>query len=93
LKNFDRSQILILQYEKCKANPYEEIARTYRFLGVDDQYQPQRSERAVNRQEYVIKPWNSEQRQRLAAYFADDVRTTLEMFPEIDLSLWSDFNN
>jgi hypothetical protein len=91
LRYFDRSQILLLQYEKCKADPYQEIARTYRFLGVDDQYQPKGIERAVNRQEYIIQSLKSEERQRLAAYFADDVRATVEMFPEIDISLWSDF--
>jgi hypothetical protein len=91
LKNFDRSQILVLQYEKCKDNPQQEIARTYRFLGVDDKYQPQNLKKTVNRQEYLIPPLNSEERQRLTAYFADDVRATVEMFPEIDLSLWSDF--
>jgi hypothetical protein len=45
----------------------------------------------VNRKKYLIPPLNSEERQRLADYFADDVRATVEMFPEIDISFWSDF--
>jgi hypothetical protein len=91
LRYFDRSKILILQYEKCKENPYREIARTYQFLGVDDRYQPQNVKGEVNRKQYVVQSLTPEERQHLAAYFVDDVRTTVEMFPEIDISLWSDF--
>jgi hypothetical protein len=89
---FDRSQILLLQYEKCKINPEQEIARTYRFLGVDDKYQPQNLKKTVNRKKYLVESLKPEERQHLATYFADDVRATVEMFPEIDLSLWSDFD-
>ena len=87
LQHFDPSQILVLQYEKCKENPQQEIARTYRFLEVDYHYKPQGIEQAVNRQKYVIPPLTAEERKRLSAYFVDDVRATVEMFPEIDLSL------
>ena len=91
LRYFGRDQILVLQYEKCKSNPLQEIARTYRFLGVDDQYQPKDVKRPVYRREYSVSPLKTKERQRLKAYFADDVYTLSELFPEIDLSLWPDF--
>jgi len=33
-------QFLILQYEKCVRDPASELARTYRFLGLDDSHHP-----------------------------------------------------
>ena len=91
LKYFDRSQILVLQYEKCKAEPEQEIARTYRFLGVDDQYKPGKIKRPVNPRNNSIRSLETHERRRLAEYFADDVYEMVKIFPEIDLSLWSDF--
>jgi hypothetical protein len=32
---FDRAQVLILQYERCVADPEGELRRTYEFLGLD----------------------------------------------------------
>jgi hypothetical protein len=93
LKYFPRNQILLLQYEKCKVDPYTEIARTYRFLGIDDQYKPQNVKRSVNKKNYAIPLLKPEERQRLTSYFFDDVKVVTEMFPEIDLSLWHDFAN
>ena len=37
---FKKEQILILQYEKCKKHPEEELARTFEFLGVDKLFSP-----------------------------------------------------
>lgn len=91
LKHFNRDQILVLQYEKCKIDPLQEIACTYRFLGIDDQYQPENIKRQVNKKEYFVSPLTSKERQRLAAYLIDDVQTISELLPEIDLNLWPDF--
>jgi hypothetical protein len=93
LRYFDRSQILVLQYEKCKKNPDAEIARTYEFLGIDATYQPQNIRRSINQKKYIIEQLTAEERSNLAAYFVDDVKASVELFPEIDLSLWSDFAN
>jgi hypothetical protein len=92
LRFFSREQSLLLQYEQCKTNPAREIARTYSFLELDAFYTPQNLKRAINQKEYLVSPLSSEERQRLANYFAEDVKVTIEMFPEIDLSLWSDFS-
>ena len=92
LRYFNRDQIILLQYEKCKINPQQEIARTYKFLGIDEQYQPQNIQRLVHKRKYVIPPLKPKERQHLAEYFTDDVRSTVKMFPEIDITLWEDFD-
>lgn len=48
LRYFSRDQLLILTYEICVARPLEQIARTYRFLGIDDSYVPSNVETRVN---------------------------------------------
>lgn len=93
LHYFDREQILVLQYEKCKKDPECEIAQTYRFLGVDDQFQPKDLKNVVNRKEYIFPNLTSDERHRLAEYYREDVSDTIRLFPNIDLSLWKDFKN
>jgi len=88
---FDRRQILVLQYEKCKKDPGFEIAQTYHFLGVDDQFQPKNLKHGVNRKEYIVPNLTSEERFRLAEYYREDVSDTTKLFPNIDLSMWEDF--
>lgn len=88
---FDRHKVLILQYEKCKADPDYQIAKTYQFLNVDSEYKPQMIRKAVNRKEYVVASPSVEERKRLASYYRDEVDHLIEIFPEIDLSLWQDF--
>lgn len=88
---YERSQVLVLQYERCRQDPAGELARTYRFLGLDDSYLPSDLRREVNVVHYVLPRYTPEERQRLAAYFADDVAQTIELCPELDLRLWHDF--
>ncbi|MEG3439830.1 sulfotransferase domain-containing protein [Pannus brasiliensis CCIBt3594] len=88
LKYFPRSRILVLQYERCKVNPLEEIQKTYRFLEIDDRYQPANIDRPVNKMNYSIAPFTVEERRRVADFFAEEMRSTRDLFPEIDLSLW-----
>ena len=92
LSKFDRSQLLLLQYEQCKRDPRAAIARTYRFLGLDDTFVPDSLERKVNESEYILPDFESEERAQVAEYFIHDVISFAELFPEdIDLSLWPDF--
>jgi len=35
LEQFDRNQVLVLQFERCVQDPAAELRRTYEFLGVD----------------------------------------------------------
>lgn len=88
LNVFDRSRVLVLQYEKCKADPAAEIKKTYRFLGIDDGFVPPNLTREVNKKPYLVPPLGPGARARLAAFFRDDVAGFGKLFPEIDLSLW-----
>jgi len=90
---FDRQQILVLQYEKCRNAPLGEIERTYRFLGVDTACRPRNIERAVNKKNYLVQRLDAGERQRLRDYFMEDVCLAVEMFPDIDISLWEEFNS
>jgi hypothetical protein len=91
LRFFDASQILVLQYERCKLEPVEQIRKTYRFLGVKDTYVPKTTKHRVNSQVYSISKPIGKERQRLAEFFTDDVHAVAEIFPQIDLALWPDF--
>jgi len=90
---FDRSQLLVLQYEKCKNDPHSEIAKTYCFLGIDDSYIPESIKQKIGMSSYVIPKFNHEERTLLADYFSEDVKLFVDLFPEIDLSLWKDFQH
>ena len=74
-------------------DPEEEIKKTYRFLNIDEQFVPPSLNKPVNKKPYLIPPLNENARKRLAEYFFDDVMAFLQLFPEIDLSLWKDFDN
>jgi len=91
LRNFDRDQLLLLQYERCKMDPAAEIAKTYRFLGIDDAYIPKSLKREVNKSVYLIRKPQEYQRGLLADYYREDVNSFVNLFPGIDLSLWPDF--
>jgi hypothetical protein len=91
LELYDRSRILMLQYEKCKLNPDQEINKTYRFLNIDDGFIPPSLYKKVNKKPYLIPKLDTEGRARLAKYFYEDVLPFIKLFPEIDLSLWKDF--
>ena len=90
LNRFDRAKLLVLQYEQCVREPVAQIAKTYRFLGVDDSFAPSSLGRRFNAAPCGERPAPAE-RAMLADWFRDDVQAFASMFPEVDLSLWSDF--
>lgn len=94
LRVIPRERLLVLQYEQCKTQPREMIARTYRFLGLDDSFVPEGMETPVNVQRQVTDSLGDETRELLAEVYLDDVRRLKAMFPdEIDLSLWPGFES
>ncbi len=88
---FGRERVLVLQYERCKESPASELARTYRFLGIDPDFVPDGLRTPVNRVDYVVPGFSPAQRAWLADYLRADVDATLALCPEIDPSLWHDF--
>jgi Sulfotransferase family len=87
LRHFARSQVLVLQHERCVLDPRGELRRTYEFLGVGDTgFLPDLGAHP-NRQ--PDKPeLHQDARRALVEAYAEDVRALARDFPEIDLSLW-----
>jgi hypothetical protein len=85
---FPREQVLVLQFERCAAEPVVEMERTCRFLGMDPPEQfPERlmEHKQAGRETPELPPAISEE---LARRYRDDSLHLAELCPEIDLSLW-----
>jgi Sulfotransferase domain len=90
LEHFAREQLLVLQYERCCADPTTELERTYAFLGLDPRHVPadltRRRGEPLGRADLA-----TELRAELVAALEPEVRGVSEAFPEIDLDLWPNF--
>jgi Sulfotransferase domain len=89
--HFPREQILILQYERCAADPAGQLARTYRFLGLEPvEFQGLHSR--VNSTAHTLG-LGEDVRRRLVELYAPDVRALSKCFAEFDPSLWPNFTD
>ncbi|MGH9081008.1 MAG: sulfotransferase domain-containing protein, partial [Acidimicrobiales bacterium] len=88
---FPPSQILVLQYERCVRDPYAELARTYRFLELDDSFCPSELTEAVNRTNKEKVGLGSEARARLRVLYAPEVAELADLVPDLDVGLWKNF--
>jgi sulfotransferase family protein len=91
---FDRSNLLVLQYERCVTETAHELARTFEFLQLDSHQSTQvRAEQLINAT-YRDKPRLMDQElETLVDAYEDDVLRLTENFPEIDLTLWPRFSH
>lgn len=85
LGHVPRERVLVLLYERCIEDPAGELARTYRFLGLDPGHRPAALARRANAAPEELKPAGDPE---LAALFAADVRALAARFPELDLGRW-----
>lgn len=84
-------RVLVLQYERCVADPEGELARTYRFLGLDDQFRPpdiHRVSSSTRTQKITVA---RDARHRLVALYEPDVDALAGLVPHLDLTLWPNF--
>ena len=90
LAHFDRSQILVLQHERCTREPLPELRRTFAFLGLrDTEFVP---DVAAHPHHQPKKPQlDSETLDAYVQAYKEDVIALVKDFPEIDLSLWPNF--
>src|SRR5204863_167427 len=88
---FPRSQILILQFERCVLDPESELRRTYEFLNIDPEWTPREIRRLVNRGGVRGSHRFDEEKKSLAEFLEEDVRRLAAEYPEIDLRLWPNF--
>jgi hypothetical protein len=86
---FAAESVLVLQYERCVAEPAEELARTYEFLGLDASFVPERIDRRVNETFVEKPPLDSPLRHALAEAYQPDLRDLATLVDDLDLSLWS----
>ena len=89
---FDPERILVLQYERCRAQPVEEFRRTLRFLGVDDDHVPDDLERPRGTTTEARKdPIWDELRAALRTTLTPDVERLAELVDDFDVALWPNF--
>jgi hypothetical protein len=96
LEYYDRDQVLVLQLERCLANPQEEYARTLRFLGVSEDSRPDGLGRRAMRQAWRrfeqpdVELW-PDLETPLLKELEEDVRELRELVADLDLALWPQF--
>lgn len=86
---FPRDRVLILQYERCRAEPAAELARTFRFLGLRaEQFSEEAFTQGVNVTETEKATLTADLKASLSRAYAAELAALPELAPEIDLSLW-----
>jgi Sulfotransferase domain len=88
----ERERILILQYERCVAEPASEYRRTLEFLGVDPDHRNASFETARGTTQAASKHelW-PDLMEGLRATLAPEVAELASLVPELDLHLWPNF--
>jgi Sulfotransferase domain len=88
----DESKLLILQYEKCVADPAGQYRRTLEFLGVDADHRSEAFDRRRGTtQAAQKKPLWDDLMDGLLAALEPEVQELAALAPEIDVSLWKSF--
>ena len=86
---FPREQVLVLQYERCVADPRRQLERTFAFLGLDPAIPPELDLAGrVNPSrgpKVTLSEWQEDQ---LVRRYAPENARLAAMLPELDLSLW-----
>ncbi len=83
--------LLLLQYERCVRDPAGELAKTYRYLGLDDGFRPSWVGHRVNRTRGARASISDATRRRLVERYEPDVAKLVRVAPEIDRGLWPNF--
>jgi hypothetical protein len=93
LEYFAADRVLVLQSERCAADPMGQLAATYRFLGVDDSHRPLLGARPAALGARSLPEIDRGTRRRLVEVYAEDVADVSSMAPGLDLSLWPEFGD
>jgi len=87
---FPPSQVLVQQYERCRADPATELARTYAFLGLGP-FVPDGLRREVNVSTGSKVDLDPAAVRRLVELYRDDVAELVDLVPGLDVELWPRF--
>lgn len=91
-QHFGPEQVLVLQYEACTRDPPRELARTYRFLGLEPaDFIPERLDRVVYGTGHDKVAIDPSTRASLIEAYSSDIRRLTDVVPELDLDLWPNF--
>ena len=86
---FPREQVLVLQYERCVADPAGELRRTYEFIGLEPEIPAELDVAGrVNESrgpKVTLSAWQEDQ---LVRRYAPENERLAALVPELDLGLW-----
>jgi hypothetical protein len=85
---YERTQILVLQFERCVQSPEAEYARTLEFIGVDSSFVPTDLRKPENQGRYPKLTLPSDIMDLALETYRADVAQLRSDWPEIDLDLW-----
>jgi hypothetical protein len=88
LQRFEREQVLVLQYERCVADPTGELRRTYEFLGLDQtgHVPPSLTQRSGRPHPQIVPP--AAIVEAAMPLLHRDMSELESLVPELDLELW-----
>lgn len=89
LQFFPADHVLVLQYERLVEDPKVELAATYGFLGLEDDYRPGGDLRPGPTA--PLPPLDERTEQRLIELYAADVADLAGLVPTLDLAGWPRF--
>ena len=91
---FPPEQILVLQYEQCRADPVANWRRTLRFLGVDEAHPPPDFDQArgSTMASKKVELWD-DFKDGLRVTFEPEVERLRTLVPDLDVSLWPNFSH
>jgi hypothetical protein len=91
-EHFPREQVLVLQYERCRAQPLEQYDRTLRFLGLEPGHVPD-AIRALTgpSHEQSKEPLWPEMQASLLELYAPEVDALEDLAEDFDRSQWEHF--
>ena len=94
LEHFGREQMLVLQFEACKADPAAQYRRTLEFLGLPEWVpSPEVLGKPVNVARKRPSAKTLDEPPNLVAELEADVRLLKTIAPDLDLSLWPNFTH
>ena len=87
---FPPDRFLVLQYERCVADPVGELSRTFRFLDLDPFVPDGLSRRVSASRDQVSLP--EDVRRRLVDLYTADVTALAKNHPGLELDRWPNFD-
>ena len=96
LEIYPSEQVLVLQYERCRADPAAWLGRTCEFLGIETPAEPSEEllrerQRGTGKHAHDVPDLPDAVRAELVERWRRDVARLAGLCPDLDLSLWPAF--